>query len=54
MTISRLISDEKCIFEDKEYKLGESRPCGCNTCFCENGGLWASTLQVCPIPGKMI
>ena len=55
MTISRLISDEKCIFEDKEYKLGESRRHKCNLCRCVKGGHWAClrALKGCPTPGKI-
>ena len=53
MTILRLFSDEKCIFEDKEYKLGESRRHRCNTCRCMKGGQWACTLKGCPRPGKI-
>ena len=49
ITISRQISDEKCILEGKEYEQGESRLCsdGCNTCTCTEGGNWMSTLMAC-------
>ena len=49
ITISRQISDEKCILEGKEYEQGESRLCsdGCNTCTCTEGGGWMSTLMAC-------
>ena len=49
ITIERQLSAEKCIFEGKEYKQGESRLCsdGCNTCTCNEGGGWMSTLMAC-------
>merc|ERR1712136_280927 len=45
-------SDEKCVFEDKEYKIGETRRCWCNTCTCMKGGRWASSRRRCPTPEK--
>ena len=49
MTISRQISETKCISGDKEYKMGETRISsdGCNTCTCMYSGPWECTTMAC-------